>query len=258
MPIIARWNGHKFEISPSVIRGFTDLQVKGSCETEEKTSGGEKYVKRKNTQPFELSLTAHLNSFVGCDVRKEAIDLVIEARWGKSDYFYVYETHTTTGFNNFRTSSTMIAKIIEIKLMLTSATVTKVVVAPSGEWIAADVQLTLKACAVSDGNSVNKTPGVGTGGGSGGGSGYTKTSVKSTTTTTTTPTPESARARGLAYSADIRDDRARTQQRKVDQANRAIAKAKQNATAATVAKKANTAQKSTGGGIRSQTTAARV
>lgn len=35
MGVIAKWNGHKFQISASVMRGFTQLQVKGACETYE-------------------------------------------------------------------------------------------------------------------------------------------------------------------------------------------------------------------------------
>ncbi len=172
MPTIAWWNNHRFEISPSVIRGFSNLQVKGTCETTDKTDRQEKYQTFKNTQPAEISLTAHLDARLGCNVWREAIDYVIEARWGKSDYFYVYENG-------------QYAKIFAIKMMLTSAAVSNIVIAPTGKWVAADVALTMKACKVSDNNNLQSSSG-----GGGGGSGYKKSSVKSTSTTTTTTTKD--------------------------------------------------------------------
>ena len=150
MPTIAWWNNHRFEISPSVIRGFSNLQVKGTCETTDKTDRQEKYQTFKNTQPAEISLTAHLDARLGCNVWREAIDYVIEARWGKSDYFYVYENG-------------QYAKIFAIKMMLTSAAVSNVVIAPTGKWIAADVALTMKACKVSDNNNLQSSSGGGCG-----------------------------------------------------------------------------------------------
>ena len=35
---IARWNGHIFEVSSEVVRGFTGLSITGSTETEDTES----------------------------------------------------------------------------------------------------------------------------------------------------------------------------------------------------------------------------
>lgn len=165
MAEIGRWNGHKFEVSSSLIRSFTGLQIKGSSETEDKESGNQKYVSRKNGKPVEVSFTIHLNARFGCDVRSEAMSLVSEAIAGKKDYFYVGNK-----------------KLVTCQLMLVDATVREIGLVNSGTWTQADVQVTMKQCSKNDGNS---------GGGSGSGSGSSgsgKTSVKKTSTTTTKST----------------------------------------------------------------------
>ena len=165
MAEIGRWNGHKFEVSSSLIRSFTGLQIKGSSETEDKESGNQKYVSRKNGKPVEVSFTIHLNARFGCDVRSEAMSLVSEAIAGKKDYFYVGNK-----------------KLVTCQLMLTDATVKEIGLINKGTWTQADVQVTMKQCSKNDGNS---------GGGSGSGSGSSgsgKTSVKKTSTTTTKST----------------------------------------------------------------------
>ena len=158
MAEIGRWNGHKFEVSSSLIRSFTGLQIKGSSETEDKESGNQKYVSRKNGKPVEVSFTIHLNARFGCDVRSEAMSLVSEAIAGKKDYFYVGNK-----------------KLVTCQLMLVDATVREIGLVNSGTWTQADVQVTMKQCSKNDGNS-------------GGGSGSGKTSVKKTSTTTTKST----------------------------------------------------------------------
>ena len=80
MAEIGRWNGHKFTVSPSLILGFTGLQIKASSNTEDKTSGKEKYISRKSGNPSEVSFTVGLNTFVGCDVRSEALAFVSDAQ----------------------------------------------------------------------------------------------------------------------------------------------------------------------------------
>lgn len=50
MAEIGSWNGHSFTVSPTLIRGFTGLTIKGSSETEDKTSNSQKYVSRKKQQ----------------------------------------------------------------------------------------------------------------------------------------------------------------------------------------------------------------
>ena len=163
MAEIGRWGGHKFEMTPEVVRGFTGLTIKASSETQDKTSSSQKYVARKNGNPTEVSLTAHLNAFLGCDVRAEAMAFVSEASAGKKDYFYVGN-----------------AKLVTCQLMLTDASVEEVQISGGNIWTRADVKLTMKQCSKNDGST--------SGGSSSGGSkkASTKTSSAKTTTKTTT------------------------------------------------------------------------
>ena len=164
MAEIGRWNGHKFEVSSSLIRSFTGLQIKGSSETEDKEDGSQKYVSRKKGKPVEVSFTIHLNARLGCNVRSEALKFVSEARAGKKDYFYVGNK-----------------KLVTCQLMLTDATVKEISLINKGTWTQADVQVTMKQCSKNDGAS-------GGGSGSVGGGGSKKVSVKKTSTTTTKST----------------------------------------------------------------------
>ena len=122
-----RWNGHKFTVSSSVIRGFDDLQIKGSCELASKKKSKQGYAKRKSGNPTEITLTVILNAYAGCDVRKEALAFVNESRDGKQDYFYVGGK-----------------KLMTCKLMLTAANVKETEISPKGTWINAKVTLTMK------------------------------------------------------------------------------------------------------------------
>lgn len=161
MAEIGRWNGHKFEVSSSLIRSFTGLQIKGSSETEDKESGNQKYVSRKKGKPVEVSFTIHLNARLGCDVRTEALKFVSEALVGSKDYFYVGNK-----------------KLVTCQLMLTDATVKEICLINKGTWTQADVQVTMKQCSKNDGASNSSS------GGGGSSSGSKKVSVKKTSTTT--------------------------------------------------------------------------
>lgn len=162
MAEIASWNGHSFTVSPKLIRGFTGLTIKGSSETEDKTSDGQKYVSRKNSNPSEITLTAELNALTGCDVKNEALKFVDEARSGAKNYFYMGGK-----------------KLIACQLMLTEASVSETTIAPNGTWISCKVKLTMKQCAKYDGTSSSSSSSS-----SSGSSGSKKSSTKSTSTTT--------------------------------------------------------------------------
>lgn len=163
MAEIASWNGHSFTVSPKLIRGFTGLTIKGSSETEDKTSDGQKYVSRKNSNPSEITLTAELNALTGCDVKNEALKFVDEARSGAKNYFYMGGK-----------------KLITCQLMLTEASVSETTIAPNGTWISCKVKLTMKQCAKYDGSSSSSS------------SSSKKTSTKKTSTTTTKKTTAAA------------------------------------------------------------------
>lgn len=172
MAEIASWNGHSFTVSPKLIRGFTGLTIKGSSETEDKTSDGQKYVSRKNSNPSEITLTAELNALTGCDVKNEALKFVDEARSGAKNYFYMGGK-----------------KLITCQLMLTEASVSETTIAPNGTWISCKVKLTMKQCAKYDGSSGSSSSSSSSSSGSS--SGSKKTSTKKTSTTTTKKTTTS-------------------------------------------------------------------
>lgn len=146
MAQIASWNGHTFEVSPQLIRSIRDLTLKGSCEIEEKTSGGQQYAQRKNGKAAEISFTVELSALLGVtDVRSEALDYVNEANEGVSEYFYLGTQ-----------------KLVAAKMMLTSAEVTEYVCMPGNadEWISCDVKLTFKQ---ADNGGKNGSKGKGKG-----------------------------------------------------------------------------------------------
>lgn len=142
MAEIGSWNGHSFTVSPTLIRGFTGLTIKGSSETEDKTSNSQKYVSRKNSKPSEITLTVELNAMTGCDVKNEALKFVDEARCGANNYFYLSGK-----------------KLISCKLMLTEASISETVIAPNGTWVSCKVKLTMKQCAKYDGTASSSSSG---------------------------------------------------------------------------------------------------
>lgn len=176
---MGRWNGHKFIVSPKLIYSFEGLQIKGSSEMKEKKETEQGTVARKGSNPTEISLTIPLNAFTGCDVRKEALAFVSEAKAGKSDYFYVASK-----------------KLVSCKMMLTDATVKEVQITATGKWKYAEVQVTMKQCSKGDGfmsGSSSSSGSSGGGGGSSGGGGYSgggsnKVSVNNSSPTTTKKT----------------------------------------------------------------------
>lgn len=158
MAEIASWNGHTFTVSPTLIRGFTGLTIKGSSETEDKTSDSQKYVSLKNAKPSEVAMTAELNALTGCNVRSEAMAFISDARNGKKGYFYLGGE-----------------KLLPYQLMLTEASITDTVIAQNGKWVSCKVKLTMKQC------EKYGTSSSGSSGGSSGGSSK-KTSTKTTST----------------------------------------------------------------------------
>jgi len=162
MATIANWNGHTFVVSPSLIRGFTDLSIKGSCETTEKNTAKQKYVEHKYGEIPEISMTVSLNAQTGVtDVYREAMEFVQEATDGAAAYFYLGSS-----------------KLFPAKMMLTQAEITQIVHMPGqgNRWISCDVKVTFKQGTKNDGAADS-------GGGSGSGGGSKKQSVKASTPT---------------------------------------------------------------------------
>lgn len=168
MATMGNWNGHTFEVSPNLIRGFTELSIKGSCETTTKNSKKQKYVERKYGEIPEISLTVGLSALTGVtDVYSEALAFVKEATQGATAYFYLGST-----------------KLLPAKAMLTSAEVVEIVNAPGqgDKWLSCNVKLTLK-----QGSKTDEGSGSSGSSGSSGGGGSKKKSVKTTGVTTKAP-----------------------------------------------------------------------
>lgn len=153
MAALVEWYTHAFRVSPDSIRVFNDLSVSGTCETEEKESGKEKYVSLKNRKPAEITLTAILDARLGCDVRNEVMTYINEAQKGTSDYIYANG-----------------GKLIGCKMMLTSAKASKIEIAPMGKWAYAQVVLTFKQATKEDGSTGSSGGSGSSGGGSSSGS----------------------------------------------------------------------------------------
>lgn len=151
---IAKWAKHKFVVTPTLIRGFQDLKIKGHCNVENKDKDNEKeFVTRKNGKPTELSFTVDLNALTGVkDVYSEAIKFVSEADEGKTDFFYLGSK-----------------KLLGIKMMLVTAEISEIVMFPQkgNKWISCSVKLTFKKA------SKGKTEGGNGGDDEGGSNGFT-------------------------------------------------------------------------------------
>ena len=153
MSQIGSWNGHTFEVSDRLIRGFTELQIQGGCETTEKNTNEQKYIERKYGNAQTISLVVGLNALAGVtDVYAEAMQFISEAVAGETAYFYLGSR-----------------KLLPCQLMLTQASVVEIVTMPGrGDvWISANVRLSFQQGSDNDGGS------GGSSGSSGGGSGGT-------------------------------------------------------------------------------------
>lgn len=177
--VTCRWATFKFKVSNKKINSFTDLSIKGSIKTEEKTKTKDKQeiTVKKTTKSTEISMTVHLYASTGCKVKKEAMNLVKAARKGKKGYFYVGGK-----------------KLVRYKLMLTDASVKEISFYGKMKWYAADVALTFKQSSKDDDTSDSSDSSSGSGSSSGGsssgdgsaGSGSKKTSVKTKSPKSTT------------------------------------------------------------------------
>lgn len=164
--ILLKWCDIAFYANSSEVRGFRDLSISSSCETEDEEQGGEKYVKLKNKKGFEISLKAYFDKRLGItDVKSAAMKIANYATVGQSGYFYAQN-----------------AKLVSTNMMLTGAKVQNVQMTPYGGWISAEVQMTLKSCSKL-GDMSGGSSGGSSGGGGGGGGGSSK-SASSTTATT--------------------------------------------------------------------------
>lgn len=167
MAEMGKWGGYTFEVSSSLIHSFTDLAIKGSAETSDKSSGGHKYVSRKNGNPFEVSFTAVLDVRCGlADVRGEAVALAGDAYTGKTDYIVIAGQ-----------------QLFACKFMLTQTDVSDIELLPSGTWLSCKVKLTFKQASKNEDGSTSSSSSS-----SKGGSSSKKTSAKSSSSSSSSST----------------------------------------------------------------------
>lgn len=150
MAVIGQYGGWTFEIRANYMRLFNDFQIVSECETEDKTADAQKYVSAKNGKPIQITTTVMLNAYLGADVRGDAIGLIDAAQRSYQGYFYIQSK-----------------KLFPFMLMLTRASIKNFVLSPNGQWIACDIDLTLKQ---SSKDWINGAPASSGGGSSGGGS----------------------------------------------------------------------------------------
>lgn len=171
MAVIGQYGGWTFEIRANYMRPFKDFQIVSECETEDKTADAQKYVSAKNGKPIQITTTVTLNAYLGANVRGDAIGLIDAAQRSYQGYFYIQSK-----------------KLFPFMLMLTRASIKNFVLSPNGQWIACDIDLTLKQ---SSKDWINGAPASSSGGGSSGGgssgggsssSGSKKASVKKKST----------------------------------------------------------------------------
>lgn len=147
MSEIGRWNNLRFEVSPSVIRSFNELQIRASINTDTVEDGGSQYEKRKNQKPIEISLTVQLHAGLGYDVQSEANAFVQAALFCNASYFYIGSK-----------------KLVACPLMLTEATISNVEISAGGTWTKADIALTMKQASPMDGTKTTSASGTGSSG----------------------------------------------------------------------------------------------
>lgn len=171
MAQIVKWNDITFSLGGSSILGIEGIGITGSCETEDSTVDGEKFVKRKNGKPYEIEMTALLDARLGIDVQSMATKMTEAARCSASGYFY-------TGS----------AKLFPCSFMMISAAIGEIILNPNGRWISCEVKLKLKQSTKFNG-STSSAAAPSSGGSSGGGSsGSSSSSSKKTSTKTTSTT----------------------------------------------------------------------
>lgn len=142
MSEIARWGDHYFRVENTWIRSLSSMEIKASCETDDKSSGGEKYVARKNSKPTEIKLTIPLDARLGIkNVKKEVKTFLEEAQAGKKGYFYA-----------------ACKKLFTYQLMLVEAKCKNKDITRDGTWASADVELVLKQCTKIDGTLPKPKP----------------------------------------------------------------------------------------------------
>lgn len=127
MAVLAQFGNMKFEITSNTARLFEKMKLSAECETEDSNSDAQKYVSIKNGNPAQLTVNIILNASLGLNVRDEVIEILNSAQRGRQDYFYIGGK-----------------KLFPFQMMMVSAQTEEIQTAPSGVWVFATVNITLK------------------------------------------------------------------------------------------------------------------
>lgn len=145
MSEIVKWSGAggiSFFAKPSEIRGFKDLNITATAETEDSTSDGEKFIKKKNKGSYAIQITSVLNAALKVDVKKVATAITEAARCADTGYFYVGNS-----------------KLFPSSFMATEAKISNIRMTGSGVWIYCEVTWTLKQCSKYGGSTSSSSGG---------------------------------------------------------------------------------------------------
>lgn len=127
LAVLAQFGSLQFEISSSTALLFEKLKLSSECETEEKTGDEQKYVSAKNGKPVQASFAVILSASLGIDVKEKVTAILNSAQRGEQAYFYIVGS-----------------KLFPFKMMMVSAATEEIQTSPSGAWVYAKVNITLK------------------------------------------------------------------------------------------------------------------
>ena len=146
MPDIFTWGSFAFYVKPSGIRGVKDIEISAGCETEDSVVDAEKFVSKKNSDKYQVTLTAIVDASLGENVQETVLEMTEAARSAEQGYLYAAS-----------------GKLLPFPFMLTEAKASDIDIAHSGLWTHAEIKMTLKQCAKYDGSTLtgggdSKTP----------------------------------------------------------------------------------------------------
>lgn len=127
LAVLAQFGSLQFEISSSTALLFEKLKLSSECETEDKTVDEQKYVSAKNGKPVQASFAVILSASLGIDVKERVTAILNSAQRGEQAYFYIVGK-----------------KLFPFQMMIVSAQTEEIQSAPSGVWVYAKVNITLK------------------------------------------------------------------------------------------------------------------
>ena len=127
LAVLAQFGNLQFEISSSTALLLENLKLSSECETEEKIGDEQKYVSSKNGKPVQASFAVILSAAFGIDVKGKVTAILNSAQRGEQAYFYIVGK-----------------KLFPFKMMIVSAATEEIQSAPSGVWVYAKVNITLK------------------------------------------------------------------------------------------------------------------